>query len=89
MNRSMKLAALAGALAVLTFGPGCGLFDGYCDDCNTPGSSSTEYQRDGLPTPRDVGAQLPAAFTPGATTPTGPAAPMGAGVYTGSTAPKQ
>ena len=33
---------------------------------------------DGLPTPRDVGAQQPAEFTPGATTPTG------AGVHTGS-----
>ena len=48
MTRSMKLAALAGALAVLTVGPGCGMFDGYCDDCNTTGSYSTEYQRDGL-----------------------------------------
>ena len=81
MTRSMKLAALAAALAVLTVGPGCGMFDGYCDDCDTTGSYSTEYQRDGLPTPRDPAASQPAAFTPGT------AAPAGAGVYTG-TAPK-
>ncbi|HVK16022.1 MAG TPA: hypothetical protein VM533_03675 [Fimbriiglobus sp.] len=80
MTRSMKLAALAGALTILTVGPGCGMFDGYCDDCDT-GSHSAEYQRDGLPTPRDVGAQPPSDFTPGAS------APMGAGVYPGS-APK-
>lgn len=79
MTRSKKLAALAAALAVLTVGPGCGVFGGYCDDCD---SHSTEYQRDGLPTPRDGGAQPPADFTPGA------AAPTGAGVYPGS-APKQ
>jgi hypothetical protein len=88
MTRSMKLAALAGALAVLTVGPGCGMFDGYCDDCDTTGSYSTEYQRDGIPTPRDVGGQPPTNFSPGATTTTG-AAPAGAGVYTGSTTPRQ
>jgi hypothetical protein len=77
MTRSMKLAALAGALAVLTVGPGCGVFDGFCDDCDTA-AHSTEYQRDGLPTPRDVGTQPTADFTPGA------AAPTDAGVHLGS-----
>ena len=83
MTRSMKLAALAGALAVLTVGPGCGVVDGYCDDCGDV-SHSTEYQRDGLPTPRDAAVQQqpPVDFTPGA------AAPTDAGVYPGS-APKQ
>jgi hypothetical protein len=81
MTRSMKLAALAGALAVLTVGPGCGVFDGFCNDCEDT-THSTEYQRDGLPTPRDTGAQPAVDFTPGT------AAPTGAGVYPGS-APKQ
>jgi hypothetical protein len=89
MTRSMKLAALAGALAVLTVGPGCGMFDGFCDDCDTKGNYSTQYQRDGLPTPRDVGTQQPADFTPGPTTPTGTATPMGAGVHTGGAAKPQ
>jgi hypothetical protein len=82
MTRSMKLAALAGALAVLTVGPGCGVFDGYCDDC-TDASHSTEYQRDGLPTPRDVGTQPAVDFSPGAAAPAG--APAGAGTYQDST----
>jgi hypothetical protein len=81
MTRSMKLAALVGALAVLTVGPGCGVFDGFCDDCDTTTGHSTEYQRDGLPTPRDTGAQPAVDFTPGA------AAPTDAGVHPGS-APK-
>jgi hypothetical protein len=79
MTRSMKLAALAAALAVLTVGPGCGTFDGFCDDCDDV-SHSAEYQRDGLPTPRDTGVP-PVDFTPGA------AAPTDAGVHPGS-APK-
>jgi hypothetical protein len=78
MTRSKKLAALAGALSVLTLGPGCGMFDGFCNDCETD-AHSAEYQRDGLPTPRDVGTQQPANFTPVATTPTG------AGVFPSST----
>ena len=74
MTRSMKLAALAGALAVLTVGPGCGTFGGLCDDCDNCDdvSHSTEYQRDGLPTPRDAGAPQSVDFTPGAAAPTGP-----------------
>ncbi len=78
MTRSKKLAALAAALAILTVGPGCGVFDGFCNDCDDV-SHGTEYQRDGLPTPRDAGAQPPADFTPGAN------APTGAGVYPGTT----
>ena len=93
MTRSMKLAALARALAVLTVGPGCGMFDGYCDDCDSTTTHTAELQRDGLPTPRDVGTQPTADFTPGATAPAGAgvytgSAPRGAGVSTG-TAPKQ
>jgi hypothetical protein len=80
MSRSRKLAALVGALAVLSTGPGCGVFDGFCD-CDD--GYTTEYQSDGIPTPRDLPPAQTSNMPTGTTT-----TPAEPGMYT-SGAPKR
>jgi hypothetical protein len=61
MIRVTKLAALAGALAILTAGPGCGVFDEYLDD----DVYSTEYRPAVPPPVPAAGVQQPAEVAPG------------------------
>ncbi len=73
-TRSLKLAALAGALAVLTVGPGCGVFDDLCGDDGYTAS----YQREGPPPMQlhNAGVSQPAEVSG--------AAPTQPGVYPAS-----
>jgi hypothetical protein len=75
-TRSLKLAVLAGALAVLTVGPGCGVFDDMWDD----GGYTASYQRDGAQPVRSTGTGTGAGVQQPAEVSTGAAARQ-PGVY--------
>jgi hypothetical protein len=66
MSRWTKLAAVTAAVAGLTVGPGCGMFD-ECDDCDQ--TQTTKYPR------HDGEVQIPPP-------PPGPSLPPGAGIHT-------